>query len=121
MYNCDFNAAFVNSVIIIFYSINSAYLLSLCHMHTRVSRRYISLFSISDLQPGIGGELCTRLLRSGFAAVQGHESSSMWRLDTRARISKRLRSPGIDSASLLYVAWRAGTITLFVIPARWNF
>jgi hypothetical protein len=38
----------------------------------------------------------------------------------RARICKCSRSPGIDSARL-YVAWRAGTITLLVpesIP--WN-
>ncbi len=37
---------------------------------------------------------------------------------TRDRIFKRLRSPGIDSKELIppaYVAWRAGTITLFLL------
>jgi hypothetical protein len=40
--------------------------------------------------------------------------------DTRVRIFKRLRSPGIDSKKGIppaYVAWRAGTITLH-IPTR---
>jgi hypothetical protein len=35
----------------------------------------------------------------------------------KARIFKRLWSPGIDSKELIppaYVAWRAGTITLFL-------
>ncbi len=39
---------------------------------------------------------------------------------TRARIFKRLWSPGIDSKVSIppaYVAWRAGTITLFLIGA----
>ncbi len=39
----------------------------------------------------------------------------------QARICKRLRSPGIDSKKSIppaYVAWRVGTITLFVVPAR---
>ncbi len=39
----------------------------------------------------------------------------------RARICKRLRSPGIDSEDSIlpaYVAWQAGTITLFDVPAR---
>ncbi len=38
-----------------------------------------------------------------------------------ARICKHLRSPGIfpkESIAPAYVAWRAGTITLFVISAR---
>jgi hypothetical protein len=38
--------------------------------------------------------------------------------DTRAPIFKRLWSPGIDSKELIppaYVAWRAGTITLFLL------
>jgi hypothetical protein len=36
----------------------------------------------------------------------------------KARIFKRLWSPGIDSKELIppaYVAWRAGTITLFLL------
>jgi hypothetical protein len=36
----------------------------------------------------------------------------------RARIFKRLLSPGIDTKELIppaYVAWRAGTITLFLL------
>jgi hypothetical protein len=40
--------------------------------------------------------------------------------DNRARIFKRLWSPGIDSKELIppaYVAWRAGTITLFLLGA----
>jgi hypothetical protein len=39
----------------------------------------------------------------------------------RARICKRLRSPGIDSKVLIspaYVAWRAGTSNRVVVPAR---
>jgi hypothetical protein len=39
----------------------------------------------------------------------------------RARICKRLRSPEIDSKEsipLAYVAWRAGTVTLFVVPVH---
>jgi hypothetical protein len=40
----------------------------------------------------------------------------------RARICKRLRSPGFDSKELIpppvYVARRVGTTTLFVLPAR---
>ncbi len=38
----------------------------------------------------------------------------------RARIFKRLWSPGIDSKASIppaYVAWRAGTITLFLLGA----
>jgi hypothetical protein len=34
---------------------------------------------------------------------------------TRARIFELLRSPGIDSNPPAYVAWRAGTITLFLL------
>jgi hypothetical protein len=39
---------------------------------------------------------------------------------SRARICKRLRSPGIDSEETIppvyeYVAWRAGTTTLFLL------
>ncbi len=44
----------------------------------------------------------------------------MGQLDTRARIFKRLWSPGIDSQELIppaYLAWRAGTITLFLLSA----
>jgi hypothetical protein len=40
-------------------------------------------------------------------------------IPSRARICKRLRSPGIDSKKSIpptYVAWRAGTTTLFVLP-----
>ncbi len=37
----------------------------------------------------------------------------------RARIFKRFRSPGIDSASLSTVAWRVGPITLFVVLGYW--
>jgi hypothetical protein len=40
--------------------------------------------------------------------------------DYRARIFKRLWSPGINSKELIppaYVAWRAGTITLFLLGA----
>jgi hypothetical protein len=40
---------------------------------------------------------------------------------TRARICKRLRSPGIDSEKSIpldYVAWRAGTTNRVVVPAR---
>jgi hypothetical protein len=45
--------------------------------------------------------------------------------ETRARICKRLRSPGIDSEKSIpraYVAWRAGTTNKVVVPARksWN-
>ncbi len=40
----------------------------------------------------------------------------------RVRVCKRLRSPGFDSKELItppaYVARRAGTTTLFVLPAR---
>jgi hypothetical protein len=39
----------------------------------------------------------------------------------RARIFKRLWSPGIDSKASIppaYVAWRAGTITLFLLGAK---
>ncbi len=46
---------------------------------------------------------------------------NFYRAEPWARIFKRLRCPRIDSkASILpaYVAWRAGTITLFVAPAR---
>jgi hypothetical protein len=38
--------------------------------------------------------------------------------NTRARIFKRLRSPGIDSKESIppaYEAWRAGTIALFLL------
>jgi hypothetical protein len=38
----------------------------------------------------------------------------------RARICKRLRSPGIDSKESIppvFVAWRAGTTTLFAVPS----
>jgi hypothetical protein len=38
--------------------------------------------------------------------------------ETRARIFKRLWRPGIDSEELIppaYAAWRAGTITLFLL------
>ncbi len=40
----------------------------------------------------------------------------------RVRIYKRFRSPGIDSKELMppaYVAWRAGTITLFHYLSYW--
>ncbi len=40
---------------------------------------------------------------------------------TRARICKRLWSPGIDSGESTppgYVAWRAGTINMVAVPAR---
>ncbi len=40
---------------------------------------------------------------------------------TRARICKRLWSPGIESAESIspaYVAWRAGTPNRVVVPAR---
>jgi hypothetical protein len=39
----------------------------------------------------------------------------------RARICKRLRSPGTDSEKsipLAYVAWLAGTTNMVVVPAR---
>jgi hypothetical protein len=39
----------------------------------------------------------------------------------RARICKRLRSPGIDSEESIppaYVAWRANTTNMVVVPAR---
>ncbi len=39
-------------------------------------------------------------------------------IKVRARIFKRLWSPGIDSKASIppaYVAWRAGTITLFLL------
>ena len=42
-------------------------------------------------------------------------------LNIRARIFKRLRSPGIDSKEWIppvYVAWRAGTSNRVVVPAR---
>jgi hypothetical protein len=42
-------------------------------------------------------------------------------LDARALICKRLRSPGIDTKEpipTVYVAWQAGTTTLFEVPAR---
>jgi hypothetical protein len=41
--------------------------------------------------------------------------------EVRARIFKRLWSPGIDSKASIpsaYVAWRAGTITLFLLGAN---
>jgi hypothetical protein len=44
----------------------------------------------------------------------------LWAFIHRARIFKRLRSPGIDSKASIppaYVAWRAGTITLFLLNA----
>ncbi len=48
-----------------------------------------------------------------------HTVSRSWPW-TRARIFKRLWSPGIDSKASIppaYVAWRAGTITLFLLGA----
>jgi hypothetical protein len=47
------------------------------------------------------------------------EYAITWRT-IRARIFKRLWSPGIDSKASIppsYVAWRAGTITLFLLGA----
>jgi hypothetical protein len=41
-------------------------------------------------------------------------------IDQRAQIFKRLRSPGINSLESnlpAYVAWQAGTIILYVVPA----
>jgi hypothetical protein len=41
--------------------------------------------------------------------------------NTRARICKRLRSPGIDSEESIqsaYVAWRAGTTNRVVVPVH---
>ncbi len=41
--------------------------------------------------------------------------------ESRARICKRLRSPGIDSDNSIppaYVAWRAGATNRVVVPAR---
>ncbi len=39
-------------------------------------------------------------------------------IECRARICKRLRSPGNDSARLCNVAWQAGTSNRAVVPAR---
>ncbi len=44
-----------------------------------------------------------------------------WALQIWARICKRLKIPGIDSNESIppaYVAWWAGKITPFVVPAR---
>jgi hypothetical protein len=43
--------------------------------------------------------------------------------DIRVRIFKLLRTPGIDSKESIppaYVAWRAGTITLFILGSFTN-
>ena len=45
----------------------------------------------------------------------------LWKRPIRAIIFKRLWSPGIDSKESIppaYVAWRAGTTTLFLVPIR---
>jgi hypothetical protein len=57
-----------------------------------------------------------RLERSETAFLYFSEAQGPPAYVTGARIFKRLRSPGIDSTSL--VAWQTGTITLFVLPAR---
>jgi hypothetical protein len=57
------------------------------------------------------------------AAARHMNSFDLLKLETqlnRARIFKRLWSPGIDSKASIppaYVAWRAGTITLFLLGA----
>jgi hypothetical protein len=53
------------------------------------------------------------------------EPVSVYEFGYRARICKRLRSPGIDSnESILpaYITWRDGTSNRVVVPARkaWN-
>jgi hypothetical protein len=54
-------------------------------------------------------------------SATGHSGRSKCLPLFRARICKRLRSPGIDSEesiSSTYVAWRAGTKNRVVVPAR---
>jgi hypothetical protein len=49
---------------------------------------------------------------------QIHQSATQ---KSRARICKRLRSPGIDSKETIspaHVAWRAGTSNRVIVPAR---
>ncbi len=50
--------------------------------------------------------------------AESPETEGMPANNSRARIFKRLWSPGIDSKEWIppaYVAWRAGTITLFLL------
>ncbi len=54
--------------------------------------------------------------------VRGEGGTKEWKTVERsgARICKRLWSPGIDTKASIppaYVAWRAGTITLFLLGA----
>jgi hypothetical protein len=52
---------------------------------------------------------------------KGDRKQNKLRLLTRARICKRLRSPGIYSSESIpppYVTWRAGTSKSTVVPAR---
>ncbi len=58
-------------------------------------------------------------VRSGSASMRGPGGRGAGAY-FRARIFKRLWSPGIDSKEWIppaYVAWRAGTITLFLLGA----
>ncbi len=55
--------------------------------------------------------------------VESAESRRVWHgiLEHRARICKRLWSPGIDSEEVIspaYVAWRAGTTNRVIVPSR---
>ncbi len=114
-YNWDFYAAFINSVIMKF--IYSAYLCpSVICTHVCLGDIFLYFLYIWSAARYLW-RIMYRKRRSGFAAVQGHESSSMWRLHTRARIFKRLRNrfQGVDSASVCSQA--AGTNTLFFVLA----
>ena len=56
----------------------------------------------------------------GRESEMNHENTTSDRQESRARIFKRLWSPGIDAKASIptaYVAWRAGTITLFLLGA----
>jgi hypothetical protein len=59
--------------------------------------------------------------RSWDEVVQQVRSSLLNYQEVRARICKRLWSPGIESEESIspaYVAWRAGTPNMAVVPAR---
>jgi hypothetical protein len=84
-------------------------LLSYCMAMRTVSFRVKKRFP--DLQ---------HLVDAGLMREDELKVSSHLSLLPRARIFKRLWSPGIDSKALIppaYVAWRAGTITLFLLCA----
>jgi hypothetical protein len=65
-------------------------------------------------------KLKTYIMKSALYCTYRTLRNAVQYLDYRARIFKRLWSPGIDSKEWIppaYVAWRAGTITLFLLGA----